>query len=346
MDVSITVTLGNTAVDMYSNELIKNLPGVNQIRLYIPHYDLHDSKFKHFIFARRVGDFISKIRACKTSCIHFTSNSLASYFDLIPFVGKKILTVHDIIPFLMKEHRGHALLNMLERNNLKKTDYIIAVSQNTKKDLVKHLRVPEGKITVVYSGINHALFYQRAIKFNFPYILYVGTEEPRKNMGTTLRALHKLVKEFKDLKLIKIGHAGRSMYRYRTLQLIKELKLGKHVIFTGFIDKEELPWYYSSAIALVFPSLYEGFGHPVLEAMACGCPVITSKLSSLPEIAGEAGIMVDAFDDNAIASAIGDFICNKNLRKDMINKGLERAKMFSWEKTSKATLEVYNKLLS
>jgi glycosyltransferase involved in cell wall biosynthesis len=123
------------------------------------------------------------------------------------------------------------------------------------------------------------------------------------------------------------------------------LKLGKHVIFTGFIDKEELPWYYSSAIALVFPSLYEGFGHPVLEAMACGCPVITSKLSSLPEIAGEAGIMVDAFDDNAIASAIGDFICNKNLRKGMINKGLERAKMFSWEKTSKATLEVYNKLL-
>lgn len=344
MKVSITVTQGNTATDIYSQELSKNLPEVNRIKIYIPHYDLFDDKLKYFTFSRRTFNLLKEALKNNSNCIHFTSHSLASYFDLFPFVRKKILTVHDIIPHLLKEHRGHYFLNILERKNINKADHIITISQNTKKDLMKYFKIPEEKITVIYNGIDHELFYPKPERFDFPYILYVGTEEPRKNIEIILKVLYELKKEFKSLKLIKIGESGRILYRNKTLHLIKELGLENDVIFTNFIKKDDLPYYYSSAIALIFPSLYEGFGLPVLEAMACGCPVITANTSSIPEVIGDVGIMLDPNDVDGFKNAMKEILENQRLREDMIRNGIKRAKEFSWDKTAKMTVQVYKEL--
>ncbi len=126
--------------------------------------------------------------------------------------------------------------------------------------------------------------------------------------------------------------------------IVESLKLSSEVIFTDFVPNMDLPAYYSGAEVFVLPTLYEGFGFPVLEAMACACPVITSNNSSLPEVVGEAGIMVNPYDIDSLAQAMRQVLTDSELREDMVRKGLEQSKRFSWEKTAEQTLEVYNKV--
>ena len=269
-----------------------------------------------------------------------------------------IITVHDLIRYFDMDgeetfirppnRRDRHYLN-LDYEGIRKAMRIIAVSQSTKNDLIHCLGIPAERISVIYEGIDHSLFRPVSQRiYNRPYILFVGSEHPRKNFTTLLKAFSQLKSEprFKKLKLVKVGTAGgqETDFRNQTMGVVESLGLMDEVIFTGFIPEADLPTYYSGAEAFVLPTLYEGFGFPVLEAMACACPVITSNNSSLPEVAGEAGIMLNPYDTNRLAQAMRQVLTDSKLRNNMIRKGLEQAKSFSWEKAAEQTLEVYNKV--
>jgi glycosyltransferase involved in cell wall biosynthesis len=263
-----------------------------------------------------------------------------------------VVTVHDLVricfPFTTETVREKLSLK-LDAFGLKKAQQIIAVSECTKLDLIRYLKIPESRITTIYNGVDHTVFKPVCGgRFDFPYLLYVGTERPRKNLGTLLRAFALLKKDtsaFGDFKLVKVGSAGRTdKFRHETLRELRYLGLEGEVIFVDGVSNEGLADYYSSAAALIMPSFYEGFGLPLIEAMACGCPVIASNSSSLPEVAGDAALFVDPHDQHGLAEAIRRVTANRALREEMIEKGFRRAQQFSWEKTAQETLQVYHRI--
>jgi glycosyltransferase involved in cell wall biosynthesis len=229
---------------------------------------------------------------------------------------------------------------------MQKASRIIAVSYNTRNDLIKYLKIPEDRIVVIYNGVDHNIFKPYNIKLHDrPYILYVGSERPRKNLSRLFEAFSKLKSEFPQLKLVKVGACGRfKKYRTDLEAKLNSLGITQDVIFVEHTPEIDLARYYSSAALLAYPSLYEGFGLPPLEAMACGCPVVTSNNSSLPEVVGDAGIMVNPYNTNSLAEAMMRVLSNQELRENMIRKGLEQSAKFSWEETARQTLEVYNKV--
>jgi len=269
-----------------------------------------------------------------------------------------IITVHDLIryfdlkgfvTFIHRPNLRDRFYLNLDYKGIAKAAKIIAISHATKNDLMHYLGIPEERISVVYLGVDHRLFrpVPRRI-FNDPYILFVGSEHPQKNLTGLVKAFNQLKREprFKELKLVKVGKAGsqEADFRRQTMETIDALDISQEVIFADFVPEADLPAYYSGAEVFVLPSLYEGFGFPPLEAMACGCPVITSNTSSLPEVVGEAGIMVNPYDTDSLVKAMRQVLTDAKLRDDMIRKGLEQSKKFSWEKAARETQEVYNKV--
>lgn len=269
----------------------------------------------------------------------------------MPF--KKVITVHDISSLIYPTFniRGYIAWKLFGKQTLKKVDKIIAVSENSKRDISRYLKIPEDKIRVIYNGKDERFEplnrreidgFREKYNLNFPFILYVGVLQPRKNIPTLIKAYYKLKKFGIKHKLVISGKKG---WRYEEIfKTAGKLNLQNDVIFTGYILLEELPKLYNAADLFVFPSLYEGFGLPPLEAMACGTPVITSNRGALPEVVGDAGIMVDHYDVDGLAKAMLKVLSDDGLRQDMSGKGLERAKMFSWEKCAKETLEVYEEV--
>ncbi len=266
-----------------------------------------------------------------------------------------IVTCLDIIRYTHPQNRFEYLTGRYIYPSLKKADKLIAISEFTKSELIKHLRIPEDKIAVVYMGIDHREYRpmpsndEIVNKYKLPedmkIILCVGAEIPRKNLSTLIEAFGKLKKDYEGVKLVKVGNPQASGAREKLMKSINKLGLEKEVIFTDFVTEEDLPQIYNAADLYVYPSFYEGFGLPVLEAMACGVPVITSNASSLPEVAGDAAITVDPHDANTLAKAMYDVLTNDQLRENLMKKGLERAKLFSWEKTAKETLKVYEEVM-
>jgi glycosyltransferase involved in cell wall biosynthesis len=283
--------------------------------------------------------------------VHLPNHHLGRYGTFLK--SPYIVTVHDLIRFL--DLNGHG--SFIHRPNLRdrfylsldykgiqKATHIIAVSHTTERDLVQHLGIPEERISVVYEGIDHQLFrpVERRL-VDYPYILYVGTEQPRKNLSGLLKAFSEMKHQdnFRDLKLVKVGGPGVPEFRKETLRIVGELGLSDDVIFTGYVADEDLPAYYSGAECFILPSFYEGFGFPPLEAMACSCPVIVSNTASLPEIVGEAALLVDPDNSSHIAGAIQAVLDDEGLRHKLVSRGFERASQFSWEKSAGETLEVY-----
>ena len=289
--------------------------------------------------------------------VHLPNQHFGRYgnFLKIPY----IITVYDIIRYLDLEgsqpyihhpnHRDKFYLS-LDYKGIKKAARIIASSQSTKRDLTHYLGIPDERISVVYLGVDHTTFRPppQASEGEHPYILFVGSEHPRKNLPTLLRAFKRLKEQsrFKNLKLVKVGKAGgpEADFRGKTMEVINSLKLHKEVIFTEPISEEDLRTCYCGAECFVLPSLYEGFGLPPLEAMACGCPVITSDSSSLPEVVGEGAIKISPHDVEGLARALEEILTNSQLRKGLIKKGIEQAANFSWEETTNKTLEVYKEV--
>jgi len=270
--------------------------------------------------------------------------------------SKIVITIHDLIPILYPD-----TYTMIDRTYwrhvlplfAKTAEQIITVSESTKNDLVSLLNIDETKVSVTPLGIDNR--YKKPLKDNImtinryylpdQYILYVGTLQPRKNLATLIYAFYKLkqVKQIKH-KLVIVGKKG---WLYNDIfKLVNKFNIASEVKFTGYVPDEDLPYLYNAADLFVYPSFYEGFGLPPLEAMACGTPVITSNTSSLPEVVGDAGIMVDPYDVDGLAQAMYEVLTNDDLREDLIKKGIERAKMFSWEKTARETLKVYESVVN
>jgi len=234
--------------------------------------------------------------------------------------------------------------------SIKKAEKIITISNSTKNDIIKTYKVSADKIAVVYPGIKKVeseklklkSMQELSNKFEISpfYILFVGTLQPRKNVVKLVEAFSKLKKNpnTKNLELVIVGKKG---WLYEdTLSSPKKFGVEKQVKFLDFVEDEDLPSLYKNALCFVLPSLYEGFGLPVLEAMQYGCPVLTSNVSSLPEAGGDAAVYFDPQNADDIAQKIDKVISDDKLREEMIQKGYNQIKKFSWEKTAKETLRV------
>jgi len=330
---TLVVTLEQSGVDKYSQELARRLP-------------FKTIESRRYLSLRQVLH-MARVIWTEKGTVHLPNQHFARYaiFRRRPF----IVTVHDIARFRFgfdPETFIERLMLKLDVLGIRRATHIIATSQHTKDDLVNYLGIPKDRISVVYDGTNCGVFKPRNEEnHNGRYILYVGSERPRKNLGRLFEAFAELKQEFTDLKLVKVGPVGRSQdYRWDVMQRLNSLAIADDVVFVDYVPEAELADYYTSAQLLAYPSFYEGFGLPPLEAMCSGCPVVTSNTSSLPEVVGEAGIMVGPNDTGGWVEAIRRVLTDRDLRDNMIKKGLEQARKFSWDKTASETLAVYRKL--
>ena len=254
--------------------------------------------------------------------------------------------------------RGQAFSKkLLVPKSVKKAKKIIAVSQATKKDLIKKFKAPAKKINVVYEGVTSEIDLRtakskkkitkegvlRKYKISDNYVLFVGTLDPRKNIPQLLKAFDSLFKKkTKKLAGVELVIAGTKGFKYEEVfAAIKSLKFGYKVRYLNYVPHNDKIALIKNAQCFVFPTLYEGFGLPVLEAMSLGVPVITSRVSSIPEVASDAAVLVNPESTKEIAAALKKVLGNKKLQQKMCQAGQKQAAKFSWEKAAKQTLKVY-----
>lgn len=370
MRVGITaeaLNINGSGIKTYSYYLIKKLNEIKDINICLIGYE-NDTTFPSLnrIVVSNPFYFISKLylwhpylamklnsRKYNLDIVH-SLNTGPSFFKLKK--QKYVITVHDLIPLVFPQSRPYKVFivyRFLLSRTLKNADKIIAVSNSTKFDLIKYFQIPPEKIEVIYEAADERFKLLsddeiRAIRdkfnLNFPFILYVGGLAPHKNLTILIKAFYKAKLKGIDHKLVI---AGKKRWKYKEIfDSIDALHLQDDVIFTGYVPDESLPGLYNAADLFVYPSLYEGFGLPILEAMACGCPVIASNSSSLTEILGDAGILFNPYDVNELTKSICIVLNNIELKFNLRNKSLERAKNFSWNKCAMETLNVYNDVYS
>jgi glycosyltransferase involved in cell wall biosynthesis len=276
---------------------------------------------------------------------------------LNPGHSKMVMTVHDMVASVFPETlpKRTAYHNRIGLPlYIQKVDRVITVSESSKSDIVKYLRYQPDKIEVTPLGVNESFFQQSItpkkilIKYeiDYPYILCVGTIEPRKNLLRVIEAYFMLIKELEiEHRLVIVGAKG---WKYTSIyeKLKQKSELINRIIFPGYVPDEDLPAFYQGASMLVYPSLYEGFGLPPLEAMAAGTPVITSNVSSLPEVVGESGILVDPYSICEMVHAMKRIICDKKLAENLSRAGKERARKFTWERTAKKTMDIFEEVMN
>lgn len=286
-------------------------------------------------------------------------HSLANVSPVIKFSNcKYIVTIHDIMYHHYPENYPKAqflYLKFLLALSARRVDKIITVSKNNKKDIVENLSIPEDKISVIYtSGLPDKKRYEldkeevksrikKKYNLNRNFILCVASFNPQKNIGGLLRAFY-LIKKVYGLEhqLVLVGMLLR--YASKLMNIIDELELNDYVKITGYIPDEDLPYLYSLADLYVFPSTFEGLGVTPLEAMACKCPVATSNIPALREVVGDAALLFNPYNAKEMAETIVKVLTNSELKKELIRKGLERSKQFSWEKTAAETLKVFEEV--
>lgn len=269
---------------------------------------------------------------------------------------KTVVTIHDIVAFIKPETvpLKYALyMRFLIKLVVDKADKVITPSESTKKDLIERLGVPEEKVEVVYEAVSrhftpvNGFYGQVDVKKKYGirdrYMLFVGNLEPRKNLIRLMKAFELARKKLgSDFQLVICGKKG---WLYKDiLQTYNEVNKGD-IILTNYVGDEDLVNLYRNADMFVFPTLYEGFGLPVLEAMGCGAPVVTSNVASLPEITGDAAVLIDPLDVWQISEAMVKVALSDSLRRDLRKKGIDQAAKFCWSKTATGTLDVYRSVL-
>jgi glycosyltransferase involved in cell wall biosynthesis len=279
----------------------------------------------------------------------------ATHYVLPPlFRARAVVTIHDIIhvlyPQFLPSKAAHLYARAMIRRALERADRIITVSYNSKRDLIDYFGVPAGRIEVIYNGVS-PLFHpgvppdeQRRVAEKFgissPYLFFLGGEKPHKNLQNVLKAFGE-ARRRRSLPHALVLGGPMPKNRARMEALIDALDLKAAVMETGIVQEEDLPGLYAGADAFLYPTLYEGFGLPVIEAMACATPVLTSSTSALQEIAGGFAYLVDPMDVNAIAGGILLLTTDQRVREDFRELGKKRALDFSWDKAAEKTLEVY-----
>ncbi len=351
---------------VYTKNLVENILKIKK-DIYLIHYDTNadESVKKIYKEGKEIVIPLPKIHPKMTSWLYVKLPlSLRELeLDILHEPGivrpsilyssgfKKIITIHDLVPLIFPNTTSLfdivnlKVVQMLKRN----IDAVIVPSENTKRDVIKFFRIPNDKIKVIPYGRDERfrLIKDREelenvrLKYKLPdkFVLFVGTLEPRKNIKNLIKAYYKLKKKGIRHKLVIVGKRG---WKYKQIfDVWKSLDLGGDVMFVDYVENEYLPFIYNLADLFVYPSLYEGFGLPPLEAMACGCPVVVSNTSSLPEVVGDAGIKVDPYNIDEIADAMYKILINDDLKDELVKRGLKRAKLFSWEKAAKETLKMY-----
>lgn len=265
--------------------------------------------------------------------------------------AKTVATIFDVTPLTHPEwHTSGNIKQHARRLKAiqKQADFVITISQASKKDIVKILKISSEKITVAYPGVDEKKFYPVKNKFLLTrvlekynlkpgYILFVGTIQPRKNIARLIKAYEILRREKKfKQSLVLVGRRGKGAEKFKSKE---------GVILTDYILDEDLPFIYNAARVFVYPSLYEGFGIPIIEAMACGCPVVTSNISSMPEVVGKAAVLVNPYNIKDIAKGIKEILDNTKFSDKLRSVGIERVKKFTWGKCAKTTLKTYQKLV-
>lgn len=266
----------------------------------------------------------------------------------LPFFSpvKRIVTIFDLsflhFPEMFLKKDLWQLTNWT-KFSVQNADHIITISDFSKKDIISQYRIDKDKITAAYPGYNEKIFKPVAAK-QASYIIYIGTIQPRKNLVRLIEAVSRI--DNLNLKIVgKTRGEGKEGWMYQEiLDAPKSFGIEDRVKFLGFVPTERLPYLISGSQALIQPSLWEGFGIPVVEAMACGVPVLVSNVSSLPEVAGDAGITFDPYSVDQIEQAIRTIISDKKLQQKYSKLGLERAKQFSWDKMAKTILRVFEKV--
>lgn len=268
----------------------------------------------------------------------------------------KVVTIHDLIPYIMPETVGKGYLLKFLKDMptiIEMADAIITVSEYSKKDILKFFPIDPDKIFVTplsanenYKPLNKNMCKQylyNKYKIDAPFILYIGGFSPRKNVQSLIKAYEMLMKEENiDTKLVICGAKKDELEKI--INISNKSKVSSKIIFTDYVPDEDLPIFYNCSEIFVYPSLYEGFGLPPLEAMSCGTPVITSNTSSIPEVTKDSALLLNPYDTELLANSIYKLLTNNELKLNLSQKGFMRSLSFSWEKTAKKTLKVYEKI--
>ncbi len=283
-------------------------------------------------------------------------HSLHYSFPLICFRAKNVVTIHDLTFFKFPELHTffkRYYFKFFTHLSARFCDQIICVSNSTKFDLINYTRAKECKVRVIYLGRDETIpiiqkyqISKTCVKYGIDivkkYILFIGTLEPRKNILTMLRTFSMFNNQFLDYQLVIVGQKG--WYFDNLFDFVSKIN-SKNIIFTGFIDETEKPILLFGADFFVYPSLYEGFGIPVLEALSYSKPTITSNISSMPEVAGDAALLIDPSSEEEMLSAFIELATNKELRDKLISKCPAQVEKFSWKKTTTETLLTYNSIV-
>jgi glycosyltransferase involved in cell wall biosynthesis len=359
----------SSGIGVVTQELINNI------------VSLDDSQYTVFTSSQLVRSLLKSadnLTEVSVSFPFFSVSEQISYpgilnqprFDLIHYTNfntpifskknKNIVTVYDLIPWLFpgsprqKNWFHQWFYRLILKRSCQQANRIITISNGTKMDLIKYLKISPEKIDVIYPAVSQRLSQNHVSKtastilskynIEFPYFLYVGQWRRHKNLSNLLKAFADYVSDYPTTQLVIVGK--EDPHAPEILAQIQELNLASSVIITGYIPDDEIGAIYKNALAFVFPSFYEGFGMPPLEAMSVGVPVISSNASVMPEVLGDAAVYFDPHNTTEIVQAMKDVTSSSGLNKQLIEKGYQQVKKYSYLKMAQATLAVYKKVLA
>lgn len=348
-----------TGVGVYSFNVINNLShllhaeGRDRLTVFTPTRSYLDKnlriiKLSGLLQSSKYGKLAA---LCRFAWNTFSYPFYAKQYDLFIsttthgsfFLHNQVITIHDLLSLRYNNISRHQRLyfKYLLPKLLAKAKWIVAVSETTRRDIIHYFKCPEEKISVIYNGYDNHQYYvtennEEHIYHKYgirDYLLAVGPTYPHKNFDRLLSAYKELPSTFRIQFPLAIA-GGKKQYVDHLHRLVKELHLEQDVHFLGYVPIQLMPSLYREARTLIFPSLYEGFGIPLLEAMACGLPVIASRTSSMPEVCGDAAYYIDPMDTTSLVTAIEKTATDNHLRLELRKKGLQRVQLFSWEKTA------------
>lgn len=346
---------GGAGISLYAAKLISHLLDINQTNHYVLFFekesgeDVYRRPNAEIVIVPGKGAiplwnshfrFTLKLKKHRLDLFHGPANVLP-----LGYKGKSVVTIHDLAIYRNPEWFPSQTFStkVVVPRSLAKARSIIAVSEATKRDLRDIFQIPSERVRVVYEGIEAQRpesSTQHHSSLKDPYFLFIGTLEPRKNISTLLHAYSLAARQYPNLPRLVL--AGAKGWKSESIfSAIKHFSLEHRVEYLGYVSEKQKQELLERASAFLYPSLYEGFGLPILEAFANSVPVLTSHLSSMPEVAGDGALFVDPNDPQAIAGSLARIFEDQALRQDLVAKGRDRVKQFDWKKTARETLKVY-----